>query len=85
MGTKLILPEGHINIFNCYCPSDKCLELDRIQILTNEESLIIGDMNSHSQSWGYPDFNARGEEIEEWQAENRLILLNKPEDKPSFF
>ena len=85
MGTKLILPEGNINIFNCYCPPDKCLELDRIQIPTNEESLIIGDMNSHSQSWGYPDLNARGEEIEEWQAENRLTLLNKPEDKPSFF
>uniref|UniRef100_A0A2C9LMS3 Endonuclease/exonuclease/phosphatase domain-containing protein n=1 Tax=Biomphalaria glabrata TaxID=6526 RepID=A0A2C9LMS3_BIOGL len=39
----------------------------------------------NSQSWGYSDLNARGEEIEEWQAENRLILLNKPEDKPTFF
>ena len=85
MGTKLILPGGNLNIINCYCPPDKELELGRIQIPINEECLILGDMNSRSQSWGYPDLNARGEEIEEWQAENSLILLNQPEDPPTFY
>lgn len=85
MGTKLILPDGNINLFNCYFPPDKEIEIDHIQIPDQEDCLILGDMNSHSQSWGYPDLNARGEKIEEWQAENRLILLNKPEDKPTFF
>ena len=85
LGTKLILPGGDINVFNCYCPPDKELELERIQILNNEEYLILGDMNSHSQSLGYSDLNARGEEIEEWQSENSLILLNQPEDTPTFY
>ena len=85
MGTKLILPDLNLNVYNCYCPPDKELELDRIQIPNNEECLILGDMNSHSQSWGYPDLNARGEEIEDWQAENRLLLLNQPEDTPTFY
>ena len=66
MGTKLILPDGDLNVFNCYCPPDKDLELERIQVPINEECLILGDMNSHSQSWGYPELNARGEEDEEW-------------------
>ena len=85
LGTKLLLPEGNISLFNCYCPPDRKLDLDRMQLSNDEENIIVGDMNSHSQSWGYPDLNTRGEEIEEWQGENRLILLNKPDDKPSFY
>ena len=28
---------------------------------------IMGDLNSHSQSWGYNYIDARGEETEAWQ------------------
>ncbi|XP_059143428.1 uncharacterized protein LOC131930817 [Physella acuta] len=40
MGTKLILAEGNLNIFNCYCPPDKDLELDRISLPNSEESWL---------------------------------------------
>ena len=59
------------------------MELDRISLPDNEDCLVVGDMNSHSQSWGYPDLNAKGKKIEEWQA-GRLTRLNNPDDKPAF-
>ena len=45
----------------------------------------MGDFNSHSQSWGYDHADARGEELEDWQDENNLILVNDADDTPTFF
>jgi hypothetical protein len=61
----MLLPEGNISLFNCYCPPDRKLDLDRMQLPNDEESIIVGNMNSRSHSWGYPDVNAREEEMEE--------------------
>ena len=47
--------------------------------------LILGDLNSQSQSWGYNTMNKRGETIEDWQDENHLILINDPSDTPTFY
>ena len=46
---------------------------------------MVGDFNSHSQSWGYDHSDARGEELEDWQDEHRLQLVNDPDDPPTFF
>ena len=46
---------------------------------------FLGDFNSHSPSWGYPELDLRGEEIENWQIENRPLLLNHPDDQPTFY
>ena len=46
---------------------------------------MVGDFNSHSQSWGYDHADARGEEIEDWQDDNNLILVNDADDPPTFF
>ena len=47
--------------------------------------LVVGDFNSHSQSWGYDHIDKRGEEVENWQDDHRLNLINKPEDQPTFY
>ena len=41
----------------------------------SENVIIVGDFNSHSQSWGYNHIDNRGAEIEEWQDENNLTLI----------
>ena len=45
----------------------------------------MGDFNSHSQSWGYDHINARAEEIESWQDDNNLTLINQPYDTSTFY
>ena len=47
-------------------------------------SLIVGDFNSHPQSWDYDHADARCEELEDWQNENNLILVNDADDMPTF-
>jgi len=47
--------------------------------------LVVGDFNSHSQSWGYVHIDKRREEAENWQDDHKLHLINKPEDQPTFY
>jgi ribonuclease HI len=47
--------------------------------------IIVGDFNSHSPSWGYKELDKRGEELEQWQDENKLILLYHPDDTDTFY
>ena len=66
-----------IHLVNYYCPNNIYLDLLSIP--------VVRDFNSHSQSWGYNHIDARGEEIEEWQDDNNLIFINKPEGTPTFY
>ena len=34
---------------------------------------------------GYSETDARGEEVEDWEIENNLFLVNTPEDWPCFY
>ena len=56
-----------------------------IQFSPPENCLTDSDFNSHSTSWGYEESDRRGDEVEDWQIENNLLLLNDPEDPPTFF
>ena len=47
--------------------------------------ILIGDFNSHSQSWGYDHIYARGEEIEAWQDDNNLTLIKQTYDTSTFY
>ena len=47
--------------------------------------IVVGDFNSHSEAWGYPESDRRGEEIEEWQVDTKLLLINDPEDPSTFY
>lgn len=83
-GVVLTVGQDKIRIFNEYCPVDKDLSLSRIE--TSETNcLVVGDFNSHSEAWGYAESDQRGEEIEDWQIDQKLLLINDPDDAPTFY
>ena len=45
----------------------------------------MGDFNSHSPSWGYDELDSKGDEVECWATNQQLILINKPQDPPTFY
>ena len=73
-----------ILLINYYCPNNVDLELHNIHV-RDSNFIIIGDFNSHSQSWGYDHIDARGEAIEAWQDDNNFTLINQPYDTPTFY
>ena len=82
--TKISSRDRTLDLVNYYCPDDKSLSLDTLKV-PDEDFLIVGDFNSRSQSWGYDDIDKRGEEVEAWQDDHRLILINDPADTPTFY
>ncbi|PVD27236.1 hypothetical protein C0Q70_12391 [Pomacea canaliculata] len=83
-GVKITVDSTVLTIFNLYCPPDKELSLQTLDIPA-ENCLAVGDFNSHSTCWGYDETDNRGEEVEDWQIDSKMILLNDPEDPPTFF
>ena len=74
-----------ILLVNYYRPNnDVNLALHNIHV-RDSNFIIMGDFNSHSQSWGYDHIDARGEEIEAWQDDNNITLINQPYDTPTFY
>ena len=62
---KLTIKNSTLNIVNYYCPDDKMLSLDFVQV-GDSGFLIAGDFNSHSQSLEYDNIDKPGEKIEDW-------------------
>jgi ribonuclease HI len=83
-GVTVTIENQEIKIFNVYSPVDRELCLNSMDI-PDSRCLVIGDFNSHSETWGYSEADRRGEEVEDWQIDNKLLLLNDPEDPPTFF
>ena len=80
-GIKLHTNNQEIKIYNIYCPVDKQLSLDILEV-PEDKCLVIGDLNSHSESWGYETSDRR---VEDWQIDNNLLLLNNADDPPTFY
>jgi len=79
-----MLPKNPITLFNVYSPPDKQINLQPVQ--AEEKSwIMLVDFNSHSPSWGYPQLNAKGEDLENWMISNKVVLINKPTDPPTFY
>ena len=84
LGVKLVLAGTPVTVFNIYSPPDKQIQLHNIKV-EPQSWIITGDFNSHSPSWGYGQVNSKGEEVENRITENRLILINKPDDPDTFY
>ena len=74
----------NFTIMNSYCPNNVNLNIQNINV-KSESFIIVGEFNSHSQSLGYNHIDNRGEEIEDWQDENNLTLINRPNDAPTIY
>ena len=83
LGVKLVLAGTPVTVFNIYSPPDKQIQLHNINV-EPQSRIIPGDFNSNSPSWGYEQLNNKGE-VENWITENRLILINKPDDPDAFY
>ena len=69
-----------MKLVNLYSPNDKALSRNALTAV-EDHYRVVGDFNSHSQSWVYDHIDKRGEEVEDWQDDHRLNLINKPEDQ----
>ena len=74
----------YILLVNYYRLNNVNLALHNIHV-RDSKFIIMTDFNSHSQSWGYDHIDARGEEIEAWQDDQNLTLINPPYDTPTFY
>ena len=83
-GVKFNIQNQEITVYNFYCPDNRDLCLHKLDT-PSEHCIIIGDFNSHSTSWGYQETDTRGEVVEDWQIDSRLVLLNDAEDPPTFY
>ena len=73
--------EGNpLSIYNLYSPSSKMVRHHTVQP-EGERWIIIRDFNSHghSPSWGYPDLDSKGDEVEDW------ITTNRPEEPHTYY
>jgi hypothetical protein len=70
-----------LRVVNIYCPPAKALALDAMET-TNANCLIVGDFSSHSDRWVYPETDFRGAEVEVWEIDVNVQLLNRSNDTP---
>ena len=84
LGIKLILEGNPLSIYNLYSPPPKALRLHAIQP-EEERWIIMGDFNSHSPSWGYPDLDAKVDEVEDWIITNQMVLSNRPDEPRTYY
>ena len=63
---------------------DRDISLDHME-QPDSQCPMLGDFNGHSEAWGYTEADRRGEEVEDWQIDNKLLLLNDIDDPPTFF
>ena len=80
---KTFMKDEELLATNCYSSPARKLSLNSMR-LSQEKHIVVGDLNGHSPEWGYDEMDARGEEIQEWMMDNHLVLINKPDDRPSF-
>ena len=81
---KVFLQGEQLLISNCYSTPTSRLHLHTVQGSTANH-IIVGDFNGHSPNWGYDTLDNTGEEIEDWLIDNQLVLINQPDDKPSYY
>ena len=80
----MIIQTTNLNftLVNYYCPNNVNLNIQNINVKSEN---IVGDFNSHSQSWGYNHVDNSGKEIEDWQDENNIAQINRPNNAPIFY
>ena len=77
--------EGNpLSIYNLYSPPPRALHLHAIQP-EEERWTIMGDFNSHSPSWGYPDLDLEGDEVEDWIITNQMVLINCQDEPHTYY
>lgn len=65
---------GNLTIYNAYKPPSERWS-NSVLPVQQYPTIYIGDFNSHSTEWGYPNENEDGGKLTSWAAVNRLHLV----------
>ena len=84
LGIKLMFEGNPLSIYNLYSPPPKALHLHAIQP-EEERWIIMGDFNSHSPSWGYPDLDPKGDEVKDSIITNQMVLINRLDEPHTYY
>lgn len=84
LGADIYFKQTPIRLYNLYCPANKDLSLAHMEI-KERNCIVLGDFNSHSERWGYNHTDARGGEVEDWEIDSNLHLINRADDPPTFY
>lgn len=87
--TYIVTPD--FTLCSCYASGNRDLNhlddlLDQISSLIRSaqgKTIIVGDFNAKSPQWGMTKTDTRGAVMEDWIAQNDLIIMNDG-DKPTF-
>ena len=71
-------------IYNVYHPPGSTLQLQNIfSESVFHQTIIAGDFNSHSPTWGYKDLDSNGKVVEELIHSTNLLLIQNNESRPT--
>jgi hypothetical protein len=73
------LPRTKLTICNIYIPNNRDFSLDDIERIIQQlpnSFILVGDFNSHSETWGSYKSDHRGKIIDELLTKDNLMLLN---------
>ena len=70
-------------IYNVYSPPQTTCNFSALQESHFQKTLLTGDFNGHSPSWGYNDYNPSGKEIEELCETSNLSVLQNLNTTPT--
>ena len=45
----------------------------------------MGDFNSHTPIWGYPNLDPKGDEVKDWIITNQMVLINRPDEPHTYY
>lgn len=79
IAVTITFPHIIITVCNVYIPNHKEFTLSDVQNIVQHlprPYIIVGDFNSHSETWGSYKSDRRGKFIEELQANDFISLLN---------
>ena len=81
IGAELILPDHHLQVFNIYTLLRTNSSPSSPKINTGS---LWGTSIAAHPAWGYEELDNKGEEVECW-ATNQLMLINHPDDLPTYY
>ena len=82
--TSIWHSDGKFYIYNIYNPPGNNLHLPyHLEALEFQKSIVAGDFNGHSPSWGYQDLNNTGKSVEEICNSTNLFLVQDENSTPT--
>jgi len=75
LSVKIKTETGHLEIVNTYIAPDIKLTKTQIEkLFPLKRAIVMGDLNTHSKSWGCTNVNERGQILEDILNDKQLTV-----------